>query len=387
MNKKPLQAFIVASLSFGLLSPAVAQQSANVSQKGSQEQRNQYEKSINEESAKEIQRQNGKDERTGQENRTTTSDSSRSSTESSSRQQRQATDRVSVKTAPLALMNELFAYVEQGKSSTGATAQAIQQCSIVTKPRAPQFPDREPKPVVASVGACLQFNQGKSIGQCRMELKQTIYNWATTGMPSTIRVPANLLANDGACWALYGLVAEATLEELTSGKPIPLGQGIKVGLAQAMSKQLSRADLPEQARKIAERQFGKSCVVPTSRGYRYEGKYEWSCGTFTVDPKGLTASVGELTLYGRGNSLLGQTWDLETSRSQDVLYSTSYSSLDSHEISSSDARYASVDNRKSQSNNLSLRLSERLQTEQASNIVNSTEVGFSVSQPGIKGGN
>ena len=104
-----------------------------------------------------------------------------------------------------------------------------------------------------------------------------------------------------------------------------------------------------------------------------------------MDPKTLTASIGELTIYGRGNSIFGQTWDLETSRSQDILYSSSRSYTESSELSASDARYASIDNRKTQSKNLSMRTSERLQTERAANVTNSAETGFSVSQPGMKG--
>ena len=363
---------------------ASAQQSASVSEKSARENRSQLEKSINEENCKEIQRQNGQEERTGQESRTTETDSQRDATELSNRKQAQDTDRLSVKTAPLALMNELFAYVEQGRSTYGPTASAIKSCSLVTKPRAPQFPHREPKPVLTSAQACMAWNKEKTLGQCQLEVEQAAYNWATTGMPSTMRIPAQYLLDDGACWALYGLVAEATMDELASGQSIPIGQSVKVGLAQAMSHQLGRADLPEAARKIAKRQFGENCVVPTSRGYRYEGKYDWSCGAFSVDPKSLTASVGELTVYGRGNSVFGQTWDLETSRSQDVLYSRSRSITDSSEQSASDAQYASLDNRQSQSKNLSMRISERLQTERAANVTNSAETGFSVSQPGIK---
>lgn len=363
---------------------AVAQQSASVSEKSARENRSQLEKSINEENSKEIQRQNGQEERTGEESRTTETDSRRDATELSNRKQAQDTDRLSIKTAPLALMNELFAYVEQGRSTSGPTASAIKSCSLVTKPRAPQFPRREPKPVLTSVQACMAWNKEKTLGQCQLEVEQAAYNWATTGMPSTMRIPAQHLLDDGACWALYGLVAEATMDDLASGQSIPIGQSVKVGLAQAMSHQLGREDLPEAARKIAKRQFGENCVVPTSRGYRYEGKYDWSCGAFSVDPKSLTASVGELTVYGRGNSIFGQTWDLETSRSQDVLYSRSRSITDSSEQSASDAQYASLDNRQSQSKNLSMRISERLQTERAANVTNSAETGFSVSQPGIK---
>lgn len=377
--------FLVGLAALLIGAQAYAQQSASVSEKSARENRSQLEKSINEENSKEIQRQKGQEERTGQESRTTETESQRDATELSNRNQRQATDRVSVRTAPLALMNELFAYVEQGRSNSGATTSAIKSCSLVTKPRPPQFPGQEPKPVLTSVQACMAWNKEKTLGQCQIELEQTAYNWATTGMPSTMRVPAQNLLEEGACWALYGLVAEATMDELASGESIPLGKGVKVGLAKALSKQLTRRDLPEAAKKIAQRQFGTNCVVPTSRGYRYEGKYDWSCGAFSVDPKGLTASIGELTIYGRGNSVFGQTWDLETSRSQDVLYSTSRSSTESSELSASDARYASTDNRQSQSKNLSMRISERLQTERAANVTNSAETSFSVSQPGIKG--
>lgn len=373
----------IAVLALG--SQAFAQQSASVSEKSSRENRSQLEQSINEENSKEVQRQKGKESRTGNESRTTETDSRRDSTEISNRNQRQATDRISVRTAPLSLMNELFAYVEQGRSASGPTASAIKSCSLVTKPQPPQFPEREPKPVLTSVQACMAWNKEKTLGQCQVEVEQTAYNWATTGMPSTMRVPAQNLINEGACWALYGLVAEATMEELAAGEPIPLGGSVKVGLAKALNKQLVRRDLPKSARKIAQRQFGMNCVVPTSRGYRYEGKYDWSCGAFSVDPRGLTASIGELTVYGRGNSVFGQTWDLETSRSQDVLYSTSRSSTASSEFSASDAQYASTDNRQSQSKNLSMRISERLQTERAANVTNSAETGFSASQPGIKG--
>lgn len=384
-NKMFLPRMLIYMAALATGAQAYAQQSASVSEKSARENRSQLEQSINEENSKEIQRQKGQEERTGQESRTTETDSQRDSTEVSNRNQRQATDRISVRTAPLALMNELFAYVEQGRSTSGPTASAIKSCSLVTKPQAPQFPSEEPKPVLTSVQACMAWNKEHTLGQCQVEVEQTAYNWATTGMPSTMRVPAQNLLEEGACWTLYGLVAEATMDELASGEPIPLGNGVKVGLAKALSKQLIRSDLPETARKIARRQFGTNCVVPTSRGYRYEGKYDWSCGAFSVDPKALTASIGELTIYGRGNSVFGHTWDLETSRSQDVLYSASRSSTESSELSASDARYASTDNRQSQSKNLSMRVSERLQTERAANITNSAETGFSVSQPGIKG--
>lgn len=366
-------------------SQAFAQQSANVSEKSARENRSQLEQAINEENSKEIQRQKGEESRKGTELRTTETDSNRDSTEISNRNQRQATERISIRTAPLSLMNELFTYVEQGRSAPGPTASAIKKCSLVTKPQPPQFPNREPKPILTSVQACMAWNQEKTVGQCQVEVEQSVYNWATTGMPSSMRVPAQNLISEGACWALYGLVTEATMEELSRGEPIPLGSSVKTGLARVLNKQLARNDLPKAARKIAQRQFGGSCVVPTSRGYRYEGKYDWSCGTFSVDPKGLNASIGELTVYGRGNSVFGQTWDLETSRSQDVLYSTSSSSTESSEFSASDAQYASTDSRQSQSKNLSMRISERLQTERAANITNSAETGFSVSQPSIKG--
>ncbi len=363
---------------------ASAQQSASISEKSSRENRSQLEQSINEESSKELQRQQGREDRTGQESRNTDTNSQRKSTEFSTRNQQQSTDRVVVRTAPLALINEVFAYVERGQSATGVTATAIKKCSLVTNPRAPKFPGKEPKTVANSVEGCMILNKEKSIGQCKMELKQAAHSWLTTGMPSTMRISSDHLLSDGACWALYGLVAEAALEELAHGEPLPLGKGIKVGLAKALSKQLHRSDLPIVARKIAQRQFGKNCVVPTSRGYRFEGRYDWSCGAFTADPKTLSASVGELTIYGRGNALFGRSWDLETSHSQDMLYSTSRSFVDSSENSLSNAHYSSSDNRQNQSRNLSMRISERLQTERAANIMNSAETGFSVSQPGMK---
>jgi hypothetical protein len=362
-----------------------AQESANVSEKSARENRSQLEQSINDERSREIQRQKGREERTGEETRTTETDSYRDSAEISDREQRQATDRISIKTAPLSLLNEIFAYVERGKSAQGPTASAIRSCSLVTKPEAPQFPSLEPKPVVTSVEACMAWNKEKTLGQCQVELEQAAYNWATTGMPTTMRVDSGRMVEPASCWALYGLVAEATMDTLASGQSIPLGQDVKIGLARAMASHLDRSDLPVKARKIAEQQLGQSCVVPTSRGYRYEGKYDWSCGAFSVDPKTLTASIGELTVYGRGNSIFGQTWDLETSRSQDMLYSSSRSYTESSELSASDARYASIDNRKTQSKNLSMRISERLQTERAANVTNSAETGFSVSQPGMKG--
>ncbi|OZC35064.1 hypothetical protein B9Q17_07560 [Marinobacter vinifirmus] len=362
-----------------------AQESANISEKSARENRSQLEQSINDERSREIQRQKGREERTGEETRTTETDSYRDSAEISDRDQRQATDRISVKTAPLSLLNEIFAYVERGKSAQGPTASAIRSCSLVTKPEAPQFPSLEPKPVVTSVEACMAWNKEKTLGQCQVELEQAAYNWATTGMPTTMRVDSGRMVEPASCWALYGLVAEATMDTLASGQSIPLGQDVKIGLARAMASHLDRSDLPVKARKIAEQQLGQSCVVPTSRGYRYEGKYDWSCGAFSVDPKTLTASIGELTVYGRGNSIFGQTWDLETSRSQDILYSSSRSYTESSELSASDARYASIDNRKTQSKNLSMRISERLQTERAANVTSSAETGFSVSQPGMKG--
>lgn len=362
-----------------------AQESANISEKSARENRSQLEQSINDERSREIQRQKGREERTGEETRTTETDSYRDSAEISDREQRQATDRISVKTAPLSLLNEIFAYVESGKSAQGPTASAIRSCSLVTKPSAPQFPSLEPKPVVTSVEACMAWNKEKTLGQCQVELEQAAYNWATTGMPTTMRIDSGRMVEPASCWALYGLVAEATMDTLASGQNIPLGQGVKIGLARAMASHLDRSDLPVKARKIAEQQLGQNCVVPTSRGYRYEGKYDWSCGAFSVDPKTLTASIGELTIYGRGNSIFGQTWDLETSRSQDILYSSSRSYTESSELSASDARYASIDNRKTQSKNLSMRTSERLQTERAANVTNSAETGFSVSQPGMKG--
>ncbi|EGQ9543716.1 hypothetical protein CYG27_RS03340 [Vibrio parahaemolyticus] len=370
-------------------SSLLAQESATVGQKSTQEKRTQKETAINDEASMELQRQKGAEQRDGKETRNSTSTSVRDSDETSSRQQNQTTNRLAVKTAPLAILNELFTYIEKGRSTRGRTANVIKHCALVTKPKAPQFPDLEPKPLVTSVQACMAWNKEKTLGQCQVELHQANFNWATTGMPSFIRVPSERLIEDGICWALYGLVAEATLEEASKG--IPLNEnstsGIKLALANAMSKQLVRNDLPEKARKIVERQFGQNCVIPTTRGYRYEGKYEWSCGSFSVDPKTISASVGEFTLFGRGNSLFGETWEMETSQSQDALFSVSTTRSNSREASTSEAQYASTDNRSSKSRNLSMRTSERLQTEEASNLSNSTEASFTVSQPGIKGGN
>lgn len=370
-------------------SSLLAQESATVGQKSTQEKRTQKETAINDEASMELQRQKGAEQRDGKETRNSTSTSVRDSDETSSRQQNQTTNRLAVKTAPLAILNELFTYIEKGRSTRGRTANLIKHCALVTKPKAPQFPDLEPKPLVTSVQACMAWNKEKTLGQCQVELHQANFNWATTGMPSFIRVPSERLIEDGICWALYGLVSEATLEEASKG--IPLNEnstsGIKLALANAMSKQLVRNDLPDKARKIVERQFGQNCVIPTSRGYRYEGKYEWSCGSFSVDPKAISASVGEFTLFGRGNSLFGETWEMETSQSQDALFSVSTTRSNSREASISEAQYASTDNRSSKSRNLSMRTSERLQTEEASNLSNSTEASFTVSQPGIKGGN
>ncbi|EJB0395999.1 hypothetical protein MUJ57_003792 [Vibrio parahaemolyticus] len=370
-------------------SSLLAQESATVGQKSTQEKRTQKETAINDEASMELQRQKGAEQRDGKETRNSTSTSVRDSDETSSRQQNQITNRLAVKTAPLAILNELFTYIEKGRSTRGRTANLIKHCALVTKPKAPQFPDLEPKPLVTSVQACMAWNKEKTLGQCQVELHQANFNWATTGMPSFIRVPSERLIEDGICWALYGLVSEATLEEASKG--IPLNEnstsGIKLALANAMSKQLVRNDLPDKARKIVERQFGQNCVIPTSRGYRYEGKYEWSCGSFSVDPKAISASVGEFTLFGRGNSLFGETWEMETSQSQDALFSVSTTRSNSREASTSEAQYASTDNRSSKSRNLSMRTSERLQTEEASNLSNSTEASFTVSQPGIKGGN
>lgn len=370
-------------------SSLLAQESATVGQKSTQEKRTQKETAINDEASMELQRQKGAEQRDGKETRNSTSTSVRDSDETSSRQQNQTTNRLAVKTAPLAILNELFTYIEKGRSTRGRTANLIKHCALVTKPKAPQFPDLEPKPLMTSVQACMAWNKEKTLGQCQVELHQANFNWATTGMPSFIRVPSERLIEDGICWALYGLVSEATLEEASKG--IPLNEnstsGIKLALANAMSKQLVRNDLPDKARKIVERQFGQNCVIPTSRGYRYEGKYEWSCGSFSVDPKAISASVGEFTLFGRGNSLFGETWEMETSQSQDALFSVSTTRSNSREASTSEAQYASTDNRSSKSRNLSMRTSERLQTEEASNLSNSTEASFTVSQPGIKGGN
>ncbi|EGQ8121714.1 hypothetical protein EC575_18460 [Vibrio cholerae] len=370
-------------------SSLLAQESATVGQKSTQEKRTQKETAINDEASMELQRQKGAEQRDGKETRNSTSTSVRDSDETSSRKQNQTTNRLAVKTAPLAILNELFTYIEKGRSTRGRTANLIKHCALVTKPKAPQFPDLEPNPLVTSVQACMAWNKEKTLGQCQVELHQANFNWATTGMPSFIRVPSERLIEDGICWALYGLVSEATLEEASKG--IPLNEnstsGIKLALANAMSKQLVRNDLPDKARKIVERQFGQNCVIPTSRGYRYEGKYEWSCGSFSVDPKAISASVGEFTLFGRGNSLFGETWEMETSQSQDALFSVSMTRSNSREASTSEAQYASTDNRSSKSRNLSMRTSERLQTEEASNLSNSTEASFTVSQPGIKGGN
>ncbi|OOX29823.1 hypothetical protein BJL83_20250 [Vibrio parahaemolyticus] len=370
-------------------SSLLAQESATVGQKSTQEKRTQKETAINDEASMELQRQKGAEQRDGKETRNSTSTSVRDSDETSSRQQNQTTNRLAVKTAPLAILNELFTYIEKGRSTRGRTANVIKHCALVTKPKAPQFPDLEPKPLVTSVQACMAWNKEKTLGQCQVELHQANFNWATTGMPSFIRVPSERLIEDGICWALYGLVSEATLEEASKG--IPLNEnstsGIKLALANAMSKQLVRNDLPDKARKIVERQFGQNCVIPTSRGYRYEGKYEWSCGSFSVDPKAISASVGEFTLFGRGNSLFGETWEMETSQSQDALFSVSTTRSNSREASTSEAQYASTDYRSSKSRNLSMRTSERLQTEEASNLSNSTEASFTASQPGIKGGN
>ncbi len=370
-------------------SSLLAQESATVGQKSTQEKRTQKETAINDEASMELQRQKGAEQRDGKETRNSTSTSVRDSDETSSRQQNQTTNRLAVKTAPLAILNELFTYIEKGRSTRGRTANLIKHCALVTKPKAPQFPDLEPKPLVTSVQACMAWNKEKTLGQCQVELHQANFNWATTGMPSFIRVPSERLIEDGICWALYGLVSEATLEEASKG--IPLNEnstsGIKLALANAMSKQLVRNDLPDKARKIVERQFGQNCVIPTSRGYRYEGKYEWSCGSFSVDPKAISASVGEFTLFGRGYSLFGESWEIETSQSQDALFSVSTTRSNSREASTSEAQYASTDNRSSKSRNLSMRTSERLQTEEASNLSNSTEASFTVSQPGIKGGN
>lgn len=370
-------------------SSLLAQESATVGQKSTQEKRTQKETAINDEASMELQRQKGAEQRDGKETRNSTSTSVRDSDETSSRQQNQTTNRLAVKTAPLAILNELFTYIEKGRSTRGRTANLIKHCALVTKPKSPQFPDLEPKPLVTSVQACMAWNKEKTLGQCQVELHQANFNWATTGMPSFIRVPSERLIEDGICWALYGLVSEATLEEASKG--IPLNEnstsGIKLALANAMSKQLVRNDLPDKARKIVERQFGQNCVIPTSRGYRHEGKYEWSCGSFSVDPKAISASVGEFTLFGRGNSLFGESWEIETSQSQDALFSVSTTRSNSREASTSEAQYASTDNRSSKSRNLSMRTSERLQTEEASNLSNSTEASFTVSQPGIKGGN
>lgn len=175
----------------------------------------------------------------------------------------------------------------KGKSVRGKTANLIRNCSLITNPQAPQFPELEPKPLVISVQACMAWNKEKTLGQCQVELQQAAFNWATTGMPSSIRVPSERLKKKGFSWAVYGLVAEATLDEISSGISVN-GSGksaIKMALAKAMSKQLIRNDLPEKALKIVDRQFGRNCVVPSTRGYQYEGKYEWSCGSFSADPK------------------------------------------------------------------------------------------------------
>lgn len=380
---------VVAFTSVAFSSNLLAQESATVGQKSTQEKRTQKETAINDETSMELQRQKGEEQRNGEETRDTTSTSVRDSDETLSRRQNQIANRVAVKTAPLAMLNELFTYIEKGHSAKGRTANVIRHCALVTKPKAPQFPDLEPKPLVTSVQACMAWNKEKTMGQCQVELHQANFNWATTGMPSFIRVPADRLIEDGACWALYGLVAEATLEDVSNGIPLNGNNpsGIKLALANAMGKQLERNDLPDKAKKIVERQFGQNCVIPTSRGYRYEGKYEWSCGSFSVDPKNISASIGEFTLFGKGNSLFGETWEMETSQSQDTLFSVSTTRANSKEASTSDAQYASTDNRSSKSRNLSMRTSERLQTEEASNLSNSTEASFTVSQPGIKGGN
>lgn len=372
-------------LALGLSTTAFAQQSANISDRSTRESRSQLEQGINEESSREIQRQRGHEGRSGEETRSTETSSQRQATEWSDRLQDQSTDRISIKTAPLALLNEVFSYVERGQSAQGATAQQIRRCALVTRPQAPQLLQYEPKAPVLSVQACMSSNTEKSLAECKFENKQALFNWVTTGMPLTTRVPAQELHETGACWALYGLVAEATMGELASGTSIPQGSGITLGLAQAMAKQLARSDLPGKAKRIAELQMGGNCVIPTQRGYRYEGRYDWSCGSFVVDPRALTATIGELTIYGRGNSIFGQTWDLETSRSQDTLFSSSRSHSNSRESSISDARYASSDQRHSQSQNLSMRMSERLQTERAANVSQAAESGFSVSQPGMGG--
>lgn len=375
-------------LTISLFSSALlAQQSATVSQKTSQEKRTQNETTVSDENSMEIQRQQGKEKRNGDENRSTETKSDRDNKETSTRAQKQNSDRISVKMSPLALLNELFTYVEKGQSSAGATAQKIRQCALITKPRAPQRPEFEPKLLDASVEDCLVMNKEKSAGACELELKQATYNWATTGMPTSIRVPARELIADATCWITYGLVAEATMDALSSGQEIPSSSNIKIGLANALSKQLRRTDLPEKANRIAIRQMGDNCVIPTTRGYQFEGRYEWSCGSFSVDPKNLTATIGELTVYGRSNSLFGETWDLETSKTSDVLFASSNSRTQSIESSTTNARYSGTDNRSSNSRNLSMRTSERLQSEELSNLSNSAETGFSISQPGIKGAN
>ncbi|QKU56926.1 hypothetical protein [Vibrio cholerae] len=387
MIKKSLILLAFALIAYSNIT--LAQESATVGQKSSQEKRTQKETTLNDETSMELQRQKGEEARKGEEKRDTTSTSVRHANEASSRQQYQNARRLSVKTAPLSILIELFAYVEKGKSVRGKTANLIRNCSLITNPQAPQFPELEPKPLVTSVQACMAWNKEKTLGQCQVELQQAAFNWATTGMPSSIRVPSERLKKEGVCWAVYGLVAEATLDEISSGISVN-GSGkpaIKMALAKAMSKQLIRNDLPEKALKIVDRQFGRNCVVPSTRGYQYEGKYEWSCGSFSADPKNLSASIGEFTVFGRGNSLFGESWELETSLNHDTLFSLSTTRTNSKEASTSNAQYASTDNRSSKSRNLSMRTSERLQTEEASNLSNSTEASFTVSQPGIKGGN
>ncbi len=177
MIKKSLSLLAFALIAYSNVT--LAQESATVGQKSSQEKRTQRETTLNDETSMELQRQKGEEARKGEEKRDTTSTSMRDANETSSRQQYQKANRLSVKTAPLSILVELFTYVEKGKSVRGKTANVIRNCSLITNPQAPQFPELEPKPLVTSVQACMAWNKEKHWDNAKLSCSRQL----STGRP------------------------------------------------------------------------------------------------------------------------------------------------------------------------------------------------------------
>lgn len=375
-----------------IVTTAQANSSGSVTSRSTQDVRTQREDSVNRERSLEVQRQRSHEDRTGEEQRSSDSHSERSTSESSQRRQEQTTDRLTVRQAPLSMLTDLFRYIEEGRSAPGPVATAVQSCRLITSPQAPRFPNLEPKSLHLSSGACAQLSGqkggDKTLAECRFEERKAVYDWYTNQQPAMMSIRRNReLEQAASCWTLYGLVAEAALLDLSVGQAMNPSEPLTIALARSLGKQLGRAELIQKARELAEHQLGDHCVVPTTRGRLYEGRYEWHCGAFYVNPIQLSANFGELTIFGKGDSLFGRSWALETSRSQDRIFAVSSSLSETDERSRSTSLYAAADSRQSESRNASMRQTQRHQSELTGQQTSTSESSFSVSQPGVKGGN